>query len=338
MAQSRIHSESESPLKKTPFGCSRWGLLNPLLGLLLLLAGLPLARAATPQQTTGQQTAGGGECRTVQSHVLNRAVAYCVLLPPSYASEPTRRYPILYFLHGLGDNEQMFLRSGGLDLLEDLRANHEIGEFLVVTPAGDSSFFINSHDNRVRYEDFFLQEFMPSIERRYRVRPGRTSRGIAGISMGGYGALRLAFVHPTLFGSVSAHSAALMEKLPAISIRDAPGMARLQFLGNVFGSPPDPAFWERNNPIALARTADLRGLKIYFDCGAQDDYGFDAGAKALDRALTSRGIQHEFHLDPGGHNWSYFAAHLPASFRFQSRAFGLGATGGGPSSSSSPLK
>ena len=195
-------------------GVPRWALLNPLLASLLLLVGLPLARAATPQQAGGQQPAGGGECRTVQSHVLNRAVAYCVLLPPSYASEPTRRYPVLYFLHGLGDNEQMFLRSGGLDLLEDLRANHEIGEFLVVTPAGDSSFFINSHDNRVRYEDFFLQEFMPSIERRYRVRPGRTSRGIAGISMGGYGALRLAFVHPTLFGSVSAHSAALMEKLP----------------------------------------------------------------------------------------------------------------------------
>jgi S-formylglutathione hydrolase FrmB len=323
LAQSRI--QTRWPFEMTLLGALHWARPTVLLGLLLLV-GIPTARAARPQQA-----AGGGECRTVQSHVLNRGVAYCVLLPPSYASEPTRRYPVLYFLHGLGDNEQMFLRSGGLDLLEDLRGNHEIGEFLVVTPAGDSSFFINSHDNRVRYEDFFLQEFMPSIERRYRVRPGRTSRGIAGISMGGYGALRLAFVHPGLFGSVSAHSPALMEKLPAISVQGAPGMARLRLLGDVFGSPPDPAFWERNNPIALARTADLRGLKIYFDCGAQDDYGFDAGAKALDRALTARGVQHEFHLDQGGHDWSYFAAHLPASFRFQSRAFGLGA----PSASSS---
>ena len=300
-------------------------LAGPLL-LLSLLTGRASAQATAPQQA-----AGSGECRTVQSRVLNRAVAYCVLLPPSYASEPARRYPVLYFLHGLGDNEQMFLRSGGLDLLEDLRGNHEIGEFLVVTPAGDSSFFINSQDGRVRYEDFFLQEFMPAIERRYRVRAGRTSHGLAGISMGGFGALRLAFVHPGLFGSVSAHSAALMERLPAISVRDAPGMARLRLLGDVFGSPPDAAFWERNNPIALARTADLRGLKIYFDCGAQDDYGFDSGAKALDRELTARKIPHEFHIDQGGHDWSYFAAHLPATLRFQSKAFGSGSPEPSPS-------
>ena len=297
----------------------------PYLSLLLLI-GLPASWAAI-----SQQTASGGECRTVESRILKRSVAYCVLVPPSYANEPTRRYPVLYFLHGLGDNEQMFLRSGGLDLLEDLRSNHEIGEFLVVTPAGDSSFYINSHDSRVRYEDFFLQEFMPSIEHRYRVRAGRASHGIAGISMGGYGALRLAFAHPGLFGSVSAHSAALMERLPTITVRDSPGMLPLRLLGDVFGSPPDAAFWERNSPIALARTADLRDLKIYFDCGAQDDYGFYAGAKVLDRALTARGIHHEFHLDPGDHDWTYFAAHLPASFRFQSRAFGLVAVPGGHS-------
>ena len=282
-------------------------------------AFLASLRAAPPPQ------ASGGECRALQSRILGRSVKYCVLLPPSYTSEPSRRYPILYFLHGLGDNEQMFLRSGGLDLIEDLRTSRQIGEFLVVTPAADSSFYINSHDNRVRYEDFFLQEFMPSIERRYRVRAGRASRGIAGISMGGYGALRMAFAHPDLFGSVSAHSAALMEKLPAINVQDSPGMAPLRLLGDVFGAPPDSSFWERNNPIALARTADLHALKIYFDCGAQDDYGFDAGAKALDRILSSRALRHEFHLYAGGHNWAYFAAHLPASFQFESQAFGFGA-------------
>jgi S-formylglutathione hydrolase FrmB len=315
-----VRSLFQAPLSKSLKSILLGGLHFVLLGF--VLAGLPAscARLAAP-------AVGAGECRSLQSRVLKRSVAYCVLLPPSYATEPARRYPVLYFLHGLGDNEQMFLRSGGLDLLEDLRSNHEIGEFLVVTPAGDSSFYINSYDHRVRYEDFLLQEFIPSIEQHYRIRLGRSSRGIAGISMGGYGALRLAFAHPDLFGAVSAHSAALMERLPAITVRDSPGMAPLRLLGDVFGSPPDPAFWERNNPIALARTADLRGLKIYFDCGAQDDYGFDAGAKALDKVLTSRGIPHEFHLDPGGHDWSYFAAHLPASFRFQSRFFGLAAAG-----------
>jgi len=305
-------------VKRIRINVQRARRIGSILACASFIGFLPL-RAATPQQA-----GGGGECRALQSRILGRSVAYCVLLPRSYASETSRRYPVLYFLHGLGDNEQMFLRSGGLDLLEDLRTNREIGEFLVVTPA---SFYVNSHDKRVRYEDFFLQEFMPAIERRYRVRAGRTSRGIAGISMGGYGALRMAFVHPELFGSVSAHSAALMERLPEITVQDSPGMAPLRLLGDVFGSPPDRSFWERNNPIALARAADLRGLKVYFDCGAQDDYGFDAGAKALDRVLSSRGIQHEFHLYPGGHNWPYFASHLPASFRFQSRAFGASVAG-----------
>jgi S-formylglutathione hydrolase FrmB len=97
----------------------------------------------------------------------------------------------------------------------------------------------------------------------------------------------------------------------------------MKLLGDVFGSPPDRAFWDRNNPLALARTAPIARLKIYFDCGADDGYGFDAGARTLDEILTSRGIRHEFHIYPGGHDWPYFAEHLPASLEFESRAFGV---------------
>jgi S-formylglutathione hydrolase FrmB len=97
-------------------------------------------------------------------------------------------------------------------------------------------------------------------------------------------------------------------------------------LGGAFGSPPDPAFWEQNSPLTLARTARLSGMKIYFDCGAQDDYGFSRGARALDHILKARGIPHEFHLYPGGHNWVYFAAHLPGLLEFESHAFGLDST------------
>jgi S-formylglutathione hydrolase FrmB len=250
-----------------------------------------------------------------------------VILPPGYAQETGRqsgrRYPVLYYFHGLGDNEQMFVRSGGFDLIEDLRDRHQLGDFIIVTPAGYSSFFMNSYDGRFRYEDFFLQEFMPWIESHYRIAARRESRAIGGISMGGYGALRMAFLHPQMFGSVSAHSAALMERLPSISVSTREETGRLQILGNVFGSPPDRQFWERNNPLNIARTEELAGMKIYFDCGLQDDYGFEAGAQALHDTLGSRHIAHEFHLDPGGHNGSYFAAHLPDSLRFHSAAFRL---------------
>jgi S-formylglutathione hydrolase FrmB len=269
------------------------------------------------------EAAGRAECQSVKSKILASAVPYCVQLPPSYDGEKSRRYPVLYFLHGLGDNEQMFLHSGGWNLIEDLWESHELGEFLIVTPAAGSSFYINSFDGKRRYEDFFLREFIPAIEGRYRIEAGRATRGIGGFSMGGYGALRLAFLHPELFGSVSVHSAALMEKLPNVTVAGSVETPRMKLLGDVFGSPPDRAFWDRNNPLALARTAPIARLKIYFDCGADDGYGFDAGARTLDKILTSRGIRHEFHIYPGGHDWPYFAEHLPASLEFESRAFGV---------------
>src|SRR5229473_2665317 len=234
--------------------------------------------------------AGRADCLSVPSKILGRPVAYCVLLPPSYDAEKTRHYPILYLLHGLGDNEQMLIHSGGMNLVEDLWEQHEIAEFLIVTPAAGASFYINSRDGRQRYGNSFLREFLPVMERRYRVQPGRGFRGIAGISMGGYGALHLAFRHPELFASVGAHSAALIENLPVVNSTNGRQLARLRVLGGTFGSP--------------------------------FDFGFDAGAEELDKMLTSRHIPHEFHLYPGSHNWSYFAEHLPALLQFHSRAFG----------------
>jgi S-formylglutathione hydrolase FrmB len=207
--------------------------------------------------------------------------------------------------------------------VQDLQEKNRINEFLIATPAADASFYINSRDGKGRYEDFLLQEFLPYIEQHYRARPGRANRAISGISMGGYGALHLAFRHPQLFSTVSAHSAALIEKLPAFlsGNGNAPAPGRARILGGVFGNPPDPAFWERNSPLALARAAPLAALKIYFDCGSEDDFGFDAGATALDKILTARKIPHEFHLYPGRHDWSYFASHLEASLTFHSQLF-----------------
>ncbi|HEV2618079.1 MAG TPA: alpha/beta hydrolase family protein [Candidatus Acidoferrales bacterium] len=285
------------------------------------LAALVFVSLACPSHA--QASLGRIECRSMHSEILGRAVRYCAILPPSYDENKTQRYPVLYFLHGLGENEQMLVSSGGWNLIEDLWEQKQLGEFLTVTPDADTSFYINSRDGRQRYEDFFLREFLPFIEHAYRTRAGRHYRGIGGISMGGYGALHLAFRHPELFGSTSASSAALIGALPNVRFAN-PRQSRLLAVLGVFGTPPDPAFWLRNDPLTLARTAHLAGLKIYFDCGAQDDYGFEKGAKTLHDILASRGIPHEFHLYPGGHDWRYFAAQLPAALEFHSHAFGLG--------------
>jgi S-formylglutathione hydrolase FrmB len=275
--------------------------------------------------TALQAATGRVECNSLPSKFVHRAVAYCVMLPPSFDADKTRHFPILYLLHGLGDNEQFFIHSGEWNLVEDLREKGALPDFLIATPEGRASFYINAKDGKERYEDFLVREFFPFVEKRYRVSPGRANRAISGISMGGYGALHLAFRHPQLFSAVSAHSAALIEKLP-VFLGGSPGQGtqpnRTSMFGGAFGNPPDAAYWNQESPITLGRAANLAGLKIYFDCGDQDDYGFEAGAAALDKVLTARHIAHGFHLFPGRHDVSYFAEHLPASLEFHARLFG----------------
>lgn len=289
-----------------------------------MLAGAFFLYALAP---ISAMAAGRVECSAVESRVLHGLVRYCALLPPSYDAQKARRYAVLYYLHGLSENEQALINSGGWNLVENLMERGRIGEFLIVTPDGGRSFYVNSRDGRRRYEDFFIREFLPAIDRTFRTRAAKAYRGISGTSMGGYGALRFAFKYPQHFSSVSAHSAALIERLPnGLPSADLSGGARLNILSDVFGSPFDRAFWEVNNPLTLARRsprAGLGGLKIYFDCGREDEYGFDAGARALNDLLKSRRVPHEFHLYSGGHGWLYLAQHLHASLEFHSRAFGL---------------
>ncbi len=273
------------------------------------------------------------ECGAIASKILHKSVRYCAFLPPGYDAAPAgkgplvkdvARYPVLYDLHGLGDNEQSLMNTGVWSLIQDLREQRKIGEFLIVTPEGDQSFYINSRDGRERYSDFFLQEFMPTIERRYRVRAGRNARGITGMSMGGYGALRFAFAYPQLFSSVSAHSAALVAQPPqASNRRTREGSPLAGMLAALFGNPIDLAFWNANSPFALARknVVGISRLKIYFDCGSEDSYGFDQGARALHEELDTLHVKHEFHIYPGGHNVEYLLAHVAASMEFHSRAF-----------------
>lgn len=266
------------------------------------------------------------DCASINSRILQRAVRYCVQLPSSYATKDAKgpRYPVLYFLHGLGDNEQTLFNTGGWTLIEDLRQQHKIGNFLVVAPEGRASFYINSADGKERYGDFFLREFMPAIERKYRVLPGRAGRAVSGISMGGYGALRLAFGYPQLFSAVSAQSAALILESPqAINTAAKSESPVVRALSGVFGNPINVAHWQANSPFNLAKKnrLELQRLAIYFNCGQNDNYGFEKGAAALDKQLTTEGIKHEYHRYPGDHSLEYFLSHLGETMEFHSRAF-----------------
>src|SRR5277367_864781 len=191
------------------------------------------------------------DCNALTSSILKHEVHYCVYVPASYdagaAKHPAQRYPVLYFLHGLGDNEQTLFNSGGWTLIDDLYKQHKIGEFLIVAPEGGRTFYVNSADGSVRYSDFFLQEFIPHIENKYRIGGGRKNRAISGISMGGYGALRLAFAHPEMFSAVSAQSAALITESPQeldTAVRSGTQLGKL--LAPVFGNPIAVQHWKDN--------------------------------------------------------------------------------------------
>jgi S-formylglutathione hydrolase FrmB len=261
------------------------------------------------------------DCNALQSHVLAETVHYCVMLPPDYdaatAGHSPHRYPVLYFLHGLGDNEQTLFKGGGWDLIEDLRQKGQVSDFLVVAPEGRRSFYINSADGRVRYSDFFIREFIPYIESHYSIRRERSARAISGFSMGGYGALRFALADPELFSSVSAQSAAL--------ITESPQQTKSGPLGAVFGNPIDVRHWNQNSPFVLAKRnrtlIRTPGLSIYFNCGREDEFGFDQGAAELHRQLQAEGIEHEYHLYPGNHGAEYFLAHLGEVLKFHARVF-----------------
>jgi S-formylglutathione hydrolase FrmB len=209
-------------------------------------------------------------------------------------------------------------------LIQDLQRQKKVGDFLMVAPEGRASFFINSADGQTRYSDFFISEFLPYVETHYRALRTRAKRGVTGLSMGGYGALRAAFAHPELFGSVSVQSAALITESPRELDSDLRGTGQLaQLLSTVFGNPIDVPHWQQNHPFALARKnqIQIKTQSIYINCGQQDDLGFEKGAAQMHKQLQAEGVRHEFHLYPGGHSAEYFLGHLGETIEFHWHAF-----------------
>jgi S-formylglutathione hydrolase FrmB len=307
-------------------------LASVLLSLLLLRGSAaspgPVPRIPPPPPTKI-------DCTSLSSTILGRAVSYCIALPADYAAS-TARYPTLYFLHGLFENERSWGERGGEEILDGLVSQGQVGKFLVVLPDGGKTFYVNSFDGHERYEDFFIQELVPAIDRTYRTVPERQARGISGTSMGGYGSLHLSMRHPDVFGTASAQSAALLPKFP----NPIPTEGRWGFYARIlegpFGSPLNEAYWEANNPLTLAEHPErFANLKLYFDCGDNDRYGFEEGAELLDKILTEKGFHHEFALRSGNHGWSYLSQYMKYALLFHWQWFERGSAAAVPAAKSS---
>ncbi len=307
-----------------------------ILSLVITLAAntaahlMPRNFMQTPQATASAPPSSEAsiEYGTLQSSSLGKELKFAVQLPPSYKTDAKRRYAVLYFLHGMFGNEGEFERRGVAAAVSKLRAEGKIGDFIIVAPAGENSFYLNSKPG-VRYEDAIIKDLIPYIEKNYRAVGTSAGRAIQGISMGGWGAMLLAFKHPEMFSSVTTHSAALFAELPQVTGSDRRSQFMLKLIGNIFGDPPDEEFFRASNPVfvAEANAAAIKksGIKIYFDCGEQDRYGFQESNKAFDEKLTKAGIPHEFHLFPGNHGWEYMISVADHSYIFLWKNFKLDA-------------
>lgn len=299
------------------------GILSVMITLVANMAAhlMPRQTASTPQASTSAQSAPQNrlEYGSLQSASIGKELKFAVQFPPSYDSDTKRRYPVLYFLHGMFGNEREFERRGVASAIAKLREDGKIGEFVIVSPAGENSFYLNAK-NGPQYEDAIIKDLIPYVEKTYRVMTTPSGRAIQGISMGGWGALLLAFKHPEMFSTVTTHSAALFAELPHPQGTDRRSQFTLQLIGKIFGDPPDEEFFRTVNPMfvveANAAAVKKSGIKIYFDCGEQDRYGFQESNKVFDEKLTKLGIAHEFHLFPGNHGWEYMISVADHSYTF----------------------
>lgn len=294
---------------------------------LILAAALAVALAAAPSVVCPAAAAGQtvSEGLKLRSKVLGREVAYAVYLPPDYAGS-TRRYPVVYLLHGYTDNESGWVQFGEVGPAADAAITaREIPPMIIVMPDGGVSWYINDAAGQVRWEDMFVQELIPHIDATLRTRPAREFRGIAGLSMGGWGTLVHLFRHPDLFAAGAAFSAAAWRD------EDVAGMKPENWdkmFGPLFGAAGltgqdrlTPHF-RRHNPLDLAKTLPedtLKKIRLYLDCG-DDDFLIEANM-ALHAALLDRKIPHEFRVRDGGHTWSYWRTGIVDGLKFIGESF-----------------
>lgn len=268
------------------------------------------------------------EFTSFESKAVHGDSRFSVFTPPSYA-KGDKSYPVVYFLHGLFNDHTSWTidRHGDIPLLLDERmSTGQLEEMVLVFPDGDRSFYTNYRDGSMSYEDLIVEELPAYIESRYRVRSGRASRAIAGTSMGGYGALKIAMRFPDRYIAVAAHSPIVFPVKNPLNVPAEARSGRLyEYLSTVFltvyGDPFDQAYFDENNPLVLARTAQLDGLGIYFDYGTADRYnasvGLGQGLRMLDEALTARGIEHTFGEYPDEpHGWELVYTHIEESMNF----------------------
>ena len=256
---------------------------------------------------------------TLKSSILNGERKYAIYLPPDYETSQ-RFYPVLYLLHGAGDDQTGWVQFGEvLSIADKTIADGKCTPMIIVMPdaqTGQRGYF-NSVKGNWRYEDFFFEEFIPYLENTYRIKKEKRYRAIAGLSMGGGGTFMYALHHPELFSSACPLSAST-GPLSLVATKE-----QMERRGNgTLTEKEIESYYQQYSALNLIENmpdAKKKEVRWYIDCG-DDDFLFE-GNSLIHIAMRKKEIPHEFRIREGGHTWTYWRSALPEVLDFVSQVF-----------------
>ena len=279
--------------------------------LLFVLLLLPFAVFA---QLTGKVY----DNLSLPSKILKSDRKYAVYLPPGYETSD-RSYPVLYLLHGAGDDQTGWVQFGEvLNITDKAIADGSATAMVIIMPDGNTGRrgYFNDIKGDWNYEDFFFKELVPYVEKKYRIKSEKRFRAIAGLSIGGGGTFMYALHHPEMFSSACPLSAAV----GPLTLDDA----RKAYLKNNPNLPDSVivSYYNQHSALQLINNVPdslKKAVRWYIDDG-DDDFLYE-GNCLVHIAMRKKDIPHEFRVRDGGHTWTYWRGSLPSVLAFVSDAF-----------------
>jgi enterochelin esterase-like enzyme len=282
--------------------------MKKILGFYVMILAMPFSLMA--------QTGTVYDNLALKSSILKMERKYSVYLPPDYNTS-NRSYPVLYLLHGAGDDQTGWVQFGEVEYIADkaIKEGKSTAMVIVMPDAntGRRGYF-NTLRGDFQYEDFFFKEFIPFIEKTYRIRAEKQYRAVAGLSMGGGGTIIYALHHPEMFSSACPLSAAVRRQTDNRYRRNADTVGLTVEQIDAYRKKHDAFYLVENMPDTLKTQ-----VRWYIDCG--DDDALSEGNSLLHVAMRAKGIPHEFRVRNGVHNWTYWREALPEVLDFISQGF-----------------
>ena len=255
---------------------------------------------------------------TMNSEILNMERNYAIYLPPDYETS-SRSYPVLYLLHGLGDDQTGWIQFGEVKKIADNSIiNGKATPMIIVMPDANTGRvgYFNMPSKDWMYEDFFFNELMPHVESKYRIKSEKKFRAISGLSMGGGGTFTYALHRLDLFSAAAPLSAAT----GSLNVEES--LQRIKRYGIEFTRAEMEFLLKTNHPLELIDNIPLKKLnsiRWFIDCG-DDDYLYEDNS-LIHIAFSKKGINHEYRVRDGAHTWTYWRESLPKVLEFISMGF-----------------